>query len=426
MTLLANAIQHPVGQGLFYSCRIHCRAHPEPIDFVCDCGTDSKREYLESAVEEYHRSISRRGLDFLILSHFDADHVNGLDLLLDGSFSTGTVFLPYLTPLQRMFLGIRNSSEADSYYDFLANPVGFLGGRGVQRVVFVTGGGPEDAEPEPTIDNRPPPDEGRNDFRLKYRGGKAPEDPSLSTNGTSVTVETLTDKCKVHAGYCWQIKFFNYETFPPEAFSIVTKVDAAPVDGDSPALARWKQFIRGLLDALAANTLNPAEILEGLKSVATRKKLKSAYRVISKDHNNVSLTTWHGPAYRGDRETEYRWHDEFRHGPRSWNSWGHALSFGGTLLTGDLDLGHDFQRFRQHYAGLLERTGFLGVPHHGSRWSWDARILPEIEERAFCFISAGFSSRHGHPNLDVVSDIAATHPWVQGHERCEVILRIHH
>ena len=163
MILLANAIQHPVGQGLFYSCRIHCPAHPEPIDFVYDCGTDSKRSYLESAIENYHCQISRKGLDFIILSHYDADHVNGLDQLLDDTFPVGRVFLPYLSPMQRLVIGLRHSNESLSYYDFLINPLEFLAERGVNRIVFVTGGDVDDPNVEPPFDGEPPPDGGKSD-----------------------------------------------------------------------------------------------------------------------------------------------------------------------------------------------------------------------------------------------------------------------
>ena len=78
----------------------------------------------------------------MLLSHLDADHVNGLSLLLDNGLTARHVFLPYLTPAQRAIAAAGAGDEAgdSSYFELLADPVGFLEGRGVENIIFVNGG----------------------------------------------------------------------------------------------------------------------------------------------------------------------------------------------------------------------------------------------------------------------------------------------
>src|SRR5262249_27971115 len=97
--------QHPVGQGLFHSGSIRCgSAH---FDYVYDCGSSSiNMKRRTKLVEFYNRDLSpaKKPLDAVFVSHFDNDHVNGLDALLNLKRANPTarfLIMPYLSPLER-------------------------------------------------------------------------------------------------------------------------------------------------------------------------------------------------------------------------------------------------------------------------------------------------------------------------------------
>src|SRR5262245_2859935 len=98
----ANTRFHSIGQGCFYSGEIFCAPNSEPLRLVYDCGSETAGDALEREVDLYHQIIDQSQLDMLVLSHLDADHVNGLTLLLDNGLSARNVFLPYLNPIQRV------------------------------------------------------------------------------------------------------------------------------------------------------------------------------------------------------------------------------------------------------------------------------------------------------------------------------------
>lgn len=68
-----------VGQGAFY-----CESFEvfgDRMNIVYDCGTNSKKEYLEREI----KSRFKKGeiIDALFISHLHDDHVNGIPILLN-------------------------------------------------------------------------------------------------------------------------------------------------------------------------------------------------------------------------------------------------------------------------------------------------------------------------------------------------------
>ena len=118
-----------VGQGLFYSGKIVVN-EDKSFNFVYDCGTHSKREYLKTSIKRYSNSIkdnnNKKKLDLLVISHFDADHINGLETLLSEVDEMETVVLPYYTPEERLLYAIMNKKQNRFYYEFLSDPAEFL------------------------------------------------------------------------------------------------------------------------------------------------------------------------------------------------------------------------------------------------------------------------------------------------------------
>ncbi|MGD9909436.1 MAG: hypothetical protein AB7U79_02385 [Candidatus Izemoplasmatales bacterium] len=93
---------HSVGQGLFYSGQI------DGYRFVYDCGalstlrktppTTNNEPALFKAIDQYSNKNEGKYIDLLVVSHLDADHVNGI-LELASRLKIKKVVLPYFMPI---------------------------------------------------------------------------------------------------------------------------------------------------------------------------------------------------------------------------------------------------------------------------------------------------------------------------------------
>ena len=73
---------HPVGQGAFYTEEFFS-GEERIFTVVYDCGSETAPKVdFEAKIEGFKKRISH--IDILFLSHFHADHINGLDKLLEG------------------------------------------------------------------------------------------------------------------------------------------------------------------------------------------------------------------------------------------------------------------------------------------------------------------------------------------------------
>lgn len=89
-----HRIIHPSGHGAFFTERIHEEGHRD-INVVYDCGCkeESEKDLLRSEVSDFFKDGNT--IDILFISHFDSDHVNGIELLMPYINKETRVFLPF-------------------------------------------------------------------------------------------------------------------------------------------------------------------------------------------------------------------------------------------------------------------------------------------------------------------------------------------
>ncbi len=148
--------QRAVGQGFFHTGVVSFGR--SEFHYIYDCGSESPGRLVER-MREYADGLETGRVAALFVSHLDDDHVSGLDQLL-GRIKVETVFLPYVTPAERVMIlaeAVGTGKSSANLVQCISDPVRWFVDRGADRVVFVVG---SDEGPAPEIPDPPPlPDE---------------------------------------------------------------------------------------------------------------------------------------------------------------------------------------------------------------------------------------------------------------------------
>lgn len=104
MPLLVKRTQHAIGQGGFHSSYLH--AGDDRFGLVFDCGgsTDKHRASVIGPV------VQQQEHDWLVISHLDQDHINGVAELESAGVTFSNVFLPHIDLSHQLFLMLLKSA----------------------------------------------------------------------------------------------------------------------------------------------------------------------------------------------------------------------------------------------------------------------------------------------------------------------------
>ncbi|HKM00896.1 MAG TPA: hypothetical protein VJ083_02455 [Sedimentibacter sp.] len=89
---------HAIGHGGFYSEQFMVEdINVKDINIVYDCGSVGAKKVLDRKIDEYKKRItdSKQVIDLLCISHFDRDHINGIERLCKG-IKVENILLPYI------------------------------------------------------------------------------------------------------------------------------------------------------------------------------------------------------------------------------------------------------------------------------------------------------------------------------------------
>lgn len=340
--------QYPVGHGGFHAGCAESLPGPNAFFWIFDCGSRSlnalRRELAGWAAE------TPDDIDWLFISHFDSDHVNGLRDLLRIK-RVRAVMLPYVNEEDLAYALCEAVLEPGAAWmvDLIADPVRWLGERGVQRIYFLQGrNGESGFEP----DGEPRRPEGDPD----RRGWKEAIDPSPRPIGVG-TQPTGPAVAVIPGGQC-------RVAVTDGALQLRLEVYTAPIHAlDRAFLLARLAAIAGYAPPSHPNGLGAFAnaVASKARDSAARKQIQSAYAlgVGSSNRSSLSLLSIvdvpspgrvRSQLVRGVTET---WRDD---NPVAW------LSTGDAELLDPVDLA-DWER---RYRTDLPQARVLALPHHGS------------------------------------------------------------
>lgn len=404
-----------IGQGLFYT------GISSDYSFVYDCGSESKRGFLNAAIEQFSDELleisGRRKLDLLMLSHLDNDHVNGLEKLLE-ELEVHTVVLPYLTPLERLLIAYKSNEKDAAYYEFLKAPFEYLLNKGVQQIIVLTG----EEESDNSLDEN-----------IEGDMENAFDQLEDSEKENSIRIEELIDgemgfenlkfkkRGNVKMKIGWEFSLFNYDNneetrrifsgvFHSKSNKQFSKKDLVDILSDKQKLSAfrkdYKEVIKNKLSNKRISEINNSSLVllhRPLNScvetdVLLMKKQKSCE--IEKDISLKRRNTWYLHEEINKTGNMYLFEN-------SGMSRNHHRILKGSLLFGDIDVRKDLNQILNFFGGKIEEVGIVLVPHHGSKNNWDNELLNvgNAMAKIVWVVSAGYNNKYSHPHAEVVLPI---------------------
>lgn len=369
----------PVGQGLFHSGRLRGLTG-RTYDWVYDCGSSSKGKIRDDAIAEYRNRHGRR-INLVALSHFDKDHINGIEALVRG-MRVDRMLLPYLPLHDRLLIAIAEGIDVgEPLFEFFVDPAAYLTGlegNDIGEIVFVPAAGPDDSAPgeadEGPVDPDFPIDE------PKIDEGKPPkdfsDDPIGRGSGQGKT-RFLRPGGRIFIPQLWEFVPYNDAELQPRA---------------TPSFERRA---RRLARNFATKTTRREAALKLLKRLYDK-----TFGGSSRPRNLASLFLYSGPV--GNRVALATC---WTTAPARLND---ANDNFAQLSTGDgyLETAAQLKALRRFYGNdrRLERAGIFQVMHHGARGNWHEGVAAAVKPAVSIFSSNPKRRGWGHPHAEVLRD----------------------
>nr|WP_321441644.1 hypothetical protein [uncultured Hyphomonas sp.] len=375
--------QHPVGHGGFHSGKAALNG-ATVVSWVFDCGsrrTAKFDNYLKTWI-----SSQRTSLDWLFISHFDTDHVSGIDTLMMGIPVTN-VMIPYVNDEELALIllhEIRRGKASRMLVELIADPAGFFLSRGATNIYFLGEGYPDESG------------EGRRDKAPDSPGRKEKWPAKIEPSPKEVHHPLLKDPLKsqqavyvINAITCDILStdgtagllFKPYRapistTQKPGIVSELEKLTGTFVSQNKPGLGELAYSI-----ALHARTANG------------RRELREVFKAHAGSSNRSSLSLLSIPRYQN--KNCIRWHlkaPQYRRCGQTAPGW---------MNTGDAELLRhtDLDHWCSHYRNYLKQIRVLALPHHGSDKNSNHRLQDECNGAMLTAHVKSNSSKH--PGLSV-------------------------
>lgn len=355
---------HPVGQGAFYTEQHYEGQHVLTVVYDCGSLTPKKEQFLRKVATALPPGSV---IDLLFLSHFHADHINGLDELKD-RYTIRTVILPKLTEEARILAKLENYLEYAGFSTaLLDNPQVYFGDK---TVIIQVEALREDGPATGT--------ENLDGLAIEIPPAGQQEEPVVPPNivtGTDGRMRTVPSgtpiRLRTKTIPFWEYVPYNYE------------------------FAGRRSAFLALL-AVEGIELTALYTLEQVRD--NQKVLTSTYKKLAGDLNENSLVVYSGalttpvPLLHKGPPCTY------------WHPYYYEAANPGCLYLGDADLSISFivPDLRKRLGDRWPKIQTIQVPHHGAIRNFNPAI---VEAGMQAVISFGTTNTYGHPSAYVIGQI---------------------
>lgn len=385
---------HPVGQGAFYTEQFI--SDKGIVNVVFDCGSENSHA-LKQCVGKYCKYIEPRDtdpvIDAVFISHFDEDHISGLEELFSKCFIK-MIFLPLIddSKVYSISDSFLDGLESSFFRNVLnsaitGNPIEGFSETKVIRVMAAE-------------DN-----DGENDSIIPLDDGFVENKQSLIKSGTSIS---LTNNGKV----VWIFRTFNYDN--DNGQRSVPLLHILSADGITLCL---NELLNHLFDANPWRSTGKTykELVHDAYDCVGSKKTQNI--------NDNSMVTYSGPINDKvkchlknifcNRFDEFFCCDFLFCHCYFYNQYYYKA---GCMYFGDYNAKSqkNYNQYENHFKKQISLLQLLQIPHHGSYANYNSKLNlpPKIS-----FISAGLHNRHKHPSGNVLLDMEKNYvPWLWIHE----------
>lgn len=380
--------QHPVGHGGFHTGQME-NENGDIFTWIFDCGSRRNKEfdaYLRAWTNRQHSPV-----DWLFISHFDFDHVSGLETLMSRCI-VREVMIPYVNDRELVYVLLEEIDRGNlnrSLVELIADPAGFFISRGASRITFLNGAGPEKRSEPENPDS--PLDQDGQPGNLTNTPWKTKIDKPLQQLDLPTWAKQNHQVLSVDGGSCSITvghKSIGLRLKPYRA--PISKSNHQQMFTDVLALLGRKhhhQNLRPGLRRLAYDIALHARTNEG------RKELKEIHKKYVGSSNRASLSLLSEPFNYSPNSA----HCDVLISPFYYSS--HIGA--GWMNTGDAELlaASDLADWKACYSQHLKDIRVLALPHHGSDKNSDAQ-LQAICPNAILTAHVKSTSKH-HPGSNV-------------------------
>lgn len=433
-------IVHPVGQGLFYSGKI---SYENKVKFrmVFDCGSNTGGACQEE-IEIYRDSdfLEEKVIDLLVISHFDADHVNQIENLLKDNIKVKKLVMPFLTFEERLFLVLKCFSrrkilpEDDFYIKFAIDPLGTIDGNfgGDSEVILIDSGPDKPIDSDGSLKSENDSSKGRFEFDI-------PGKKEIKTDEDTLLLNPKLKSFKVDSSmrgvvidrYLRLLEFIFYRkkitSDEKEFYDEIANLFYAEFNID-PSLEKQE------LLSVTIETIKKIKSSPTIKSIFKEAKNKTGASAVNLiDLNTTALCLLHRNLpeilqlstepkrifypHSSGAYTIHKFVSSRLETPLiSSDNWyfkyyekEYPFIFPNVLLTSDAFLlkKNDVDEFLKHYETYWGDFWLFQIPHHGSEKSSSDRLFSHITAIDSCFINYGIG-RVDHPSPSVINNLITT------------------
>ena len=349
---------HPIGQGGFYSERFIFQGE-ENINIIYDCGSATNDEIVEQVIHA------------LFISHFHADHINGIEFLLDYCH-VEKIFFPLITDEHKLLLKIKLLIEQDSnefLFNFIDNP---------KKAIKTLWESKENRKNFPKL--------------IAVSWNEKNEQNEERENNEELYVKIIPSGSDVASSI--STKLYRLWEYVPYNFERVDRLEK--LREYEPFKSTSFKKLCSLLQDTDKDTRK-----------TTIKDIKKVYMKVPGGLNSNSMTLYSGmnnkreiSVFQGDRKKNYClpcYRMDYCLPCCRVNNVG-------CLYTGDYDASKvdTFNDLKRKYEYYWYSIKFIQVPHHGSEKNFNSGFLGVDK---YFIISVGLKNRYKHPSVQVINEI---------------------